>query len=230
MLDRSQIVVEVCRFYEGTRDFLIRRQAAGVVDDINPVELLGLPEAAKIIERFSCQNPALALRLALARLLVPCLEYRGNRRHLVLIQSWTQSDLLGESIFAGTRTDHARDLAREQADDYRIVTAGQAPPAGSLAKIFWHAHTELPWLPDSFDDPQLDAFAQRSTSLWCLRARAQSRLTLHPCSRGFSDSGNPRSLNLSSASSRDNGAGYSNGCWLRPFDMPVKRICLSPSS
>jgi hypothetical protein len=29
-----------------------------------------------------------------------------------------------------------------------------------LAKIFWHAHTELPWLPDSFDDPQLGAFAK----------------------------------------------------------------------
>jgi hypothetical protein len=29
-----------------------------------------------------------------------------------------------------------------------------------LAKIFWHAHTELPWLPESFDDPHLGAFAK----------------------------------------------------------------------
>ena len=159
MLNRSELVVEVFRFHEGTRDFVIRHRQAGGVTDINPMQLLELSEAARIIEQVNRENPALALRLALARLMIPCLHYHGNRRHLI-VEDWSEADLRGESIFAGTRTDHACDLAREQADAYRVVAAGQAPPSGSLAKIFWDAHSSLPWLPDTFDDSQLDAFAK----------------------------------------------------------------------
>ena len=103
-LERSQLVVEVFQFRAGARDFVIRRQIGGDVQDINPMELLGLPEAARIIDRFASQQPSLALIFALARLLVPCLEYRGNRRHLV-VEEWTDADFRGEALYAGTRTD-----------------------------------------------------------------------------------------------------------------------------
>jgi hypothetical protein len=151
--------VDVYRSQTGTRDFVIRRQVDAQVEDINPMQLLGLPEATRIIERFRSQHPAQALVLALVRLLVACLEYRGNRRHLV-VEEWGTEDLRGEALSAGTRTDHARDRADEQAEQYRVVTTGELPPAGSLAEIFWAAHTELPWLPGTFEDANLGAFAR----------------------------------------------------------------------
>jgi site-specific DNA recombinase len=58
----------------------------------------------------------------------------------------------GESIPADAPTLFARDLAAAQAQDFRAVTTGEAPPPGSLPELLWAAVTDLPALPAAFSD------------------------------------------------------------------------------
>ena len=61
-----------------------------------------------------------------------------------------------------TRTQLARKLSADQAESYRAVTAGEKPPEGSLADLFWASQTALPALPDAFDDPEMGRLAKRT--------------------------------------------------------------------
>src|SRR5579871_1329652 len=104
------------------RDFLfVQRQEDGSLQAIHPLEILALDRAAKRIESVGQKDAPLALVLALCRLLVPCLRYRGSGRHLV-VEPWSQADLRGESIPADVRTTFAKELSAEQAKDFRAVT------------------------------------------------------------------------------------------------------------
>jgi hypothetical protein len=158
--DEEAIRLVVTSFPNGTRDFVLVR----LVDDhtleaVHPLELLALDRTVRLIERLGQNCSALALNLALVRLLVPCLAYRGSGRHL-MVETWTEADLEGATLPVDTRTPLAQQLARKQAEDWRMVTTGTPPPEESLAAAFWTAHTQLPWLPAQFDDPALGRFAR----------------------------------------------------------------------
>lgn len=154
-LQEDALRILVTTFPSGTRDFrLVRAAGEGAFEAIHPLELLSLYRTAKKIESLGQSNGPLAVALALCRLLVPCLKYRGSDRHLV-IEPWTEEDLRGESIAADVRTTFAKDLSAEQAETYRAVTAGESPPTGSLAELFWDTQTNLPDVPAAFEDPDL---------------------------------------------------------------------------
>ena len=149
----------IVRFPSGVRDFLlVTRAEDGVFQAIHPLDLLALDRTARKIQQVGEEQPDLAVVLALCRLLVPCLRYRGSGRHLV-VEPWTVSDVRGESIAVDTRTPFARELSAEQAESYRAVTTGEKPPEGSLAELFWASQTALPALPDAFDDPEMGRLA-----------------------------------------------------------------------
>ena len=73
------------KFPSRVRDFLlVTRVDDNVLRAIHPLDLLGLDRAAEEIRRTAEKAPVLARRLALCRLLVPCLRYKSSGRHLVL--------------------------------------------------------------------------------------------------------------------------------------------------
>jgi hypothetical protein len=55
----------------------------------------------------------------------------------------------------------AVELSHDQAREYRVVQTGTETPKGSLAEIVWDVVTELPKLPDKFDDPDLGKFGKK---------------------------------------------------------------------
>jgi hypothetical protein len=154
-LKEEDLSVLVTTFPSGVRDFLLALPAA---DDglgaIHPLDLLALDRTAAKLERVARKNGPQALAIALCRLLVPCLKYGGSGRHLV-VEPWSLEDLRGESITQDVRTEFAKELSAEQAASFRAVSAGASPPTGSLAELFWETQTDLPALPDAFDDPDL---------------------------------------------------------------------------
>jgi hypothetical protein len=159
-LQESQIYLEEHGFPSGPRDFAFGRlDAEGQLQLVHPLELLALDRAVEVINQLGQQDPAQALTLALGRLLVPCLQYRGSGRHLV-VEPWSEEDRRGASLPVDSRTPLAKDLAAVQARDEELVTTGQLPPSGSLAKLFWETQTELPVLPEQFDDADLGRFAK----------------------------------------------------------------------
>ena len=142
------------------RDFLfVRPLEDGSFQAIHPLEILALDRTAEKIESLGRKCGPLALVLALCRLLVPCLRYRGSGRHLV-VEPWSCPDLRGDTIRAGVRTTFARELAAEQAEAYRAVTAGEVPPEGTLPELFWATQTALPPLAPVFEDPDLGKLAK----------------------------------------------------------------------
>lgn len=160
LLNEAQLYLDMHVSPAGVRDFAFRRPGPdGGLQLVHPLELLGLERAADRIEEVGQQDQALALNLALARVLVPCLQYRGSGRHLV-VEPWSEEDCRGASLAADSRTPLAADLAAVQAREFELVASGQLPPAGSLAELFWQCQTALPLLPNQFDDPDLGRFAR----------------------------------------------------------------------
>jgi hypothetical protein len=158
--NEKDLSLQVTTFPSGARDFLLARPAGdGTFEATHPLELLALDRVAQLIDRVGRKQPALALVMALCRLLVPCLRYRGSGRHLV-VEPWSVADLRGESLPADVRTTFAQELSAEQADAYRALTTGEAPPEGSLPELFWAAHTALPALPTTFEGPDLGRLAK----------------------------------------------------------------------
>src|SRR5256885_13162725 len=95
-------------FPSKARDFvLVRPQADGSLQAVHPLEILALDRTAEKIASVGQGRPPLALVLALCRLLVPCLRYRGSGRHLV-VEPWSQADLCGESMPGDVRTTLAK--------------------------------------------------------------------------------------------------------------------------
>jgi hypothetical protein len=99
------------------------------------------------------------MNVALCRLLVPQLAYRGSGRHLV-VENWREDDLRGESLRGRPDNVFARDLSAEQARDWRLVSGGERPDEGSLAELAWRSFTMLPELEDRFEDPRLGEFTR----------------------------------------------------------------------
>jgi hypothetical protein len=159
-LKETDLSLVVTTFPCGTRDFLlVQPREGGVVEALHPLRLLELDRAALLIGRVAQQRGPLAIVIALCRLLVPSLRYRGSGRHLV-VEPWALADLRGESLPADVPTQLARALAEDQAGDFEAVTTGQLPPEGSLAELFWAALTDLPALLPTFEDPELSRLAK----------------------------------------------------------------------
>jgi hypothetical protein len=151
--DNLSLVVTV--FPSGARDFLfVRPQEDKSYRAVHPLEILALDRTANMISRVGRKQAPLAVALALSRLLVPCLRYRGSGRHLV-VELWSLADLQGESLPSHARTTFAKELSTEQAENFRAVTSGQMPPEGSLPELFWATQTDLPALAPVFEDPAL---------------------------------------------------------------------------
>lgn len=160
MLHEDDLILEINTPGGHTRDFVfVTRIGDGSTEIIHPMWLLNLDLASVVLRRIADDQPALAVVVSLCRLLVPCIEYRGNRRHLV-VESWSEGDVQGTTLPIDTRTDFARELAAVQKRDYRVVTSGRQPPEGSLAEVFWDAHTELDDLPDAFEDAAMSSFSK----------------------------------------------------------------------
>jgi hypothetical protein len=152
--DEATIKALARTFPSGVRDFLLARKEGVDLEALHPLELLKLDRTNEVIKRVGSKQPALALNLSLCRLLVPCLKYRGSDRHLV-VEPWSLADVSGAALPADVPTDFARELSAAQARQYRAVTMGEPPPAGSLAELFWASQTELPALANIFDDPEM---------------------------------------------------------------------------
>lgn len=160
MLHDDELILQINTPVAHTRDFVfVTRTDDGSVEIIHPMWLLNIDLASVVLRRFADTKPALAVVVSLCRLLVPCLEYRGNRRHLV-VEKWSEDDVQGTTLPIDTRTEFSRELATEQERDYQLVTSGEQPPEDSLAEVFWDAHTELDDLPDAFEDPEMSSFVK----------------------------------------------------------------------
>lgn len=154
----SEILLRTSKFPSGNRDFtLSRTNDKGEFIPLNPLELLKLDRSADLIE--AMDNKAEALNLALCRLLVPSLRTSRVGRHLV-VEPWSESVVRGETLPEETRTEFARELSREQADQWRVVQSGECTLEDPLESVFWDAVTDLPFLKRRFDDSDLGAFGK----------------------------------------------------------------------
>ena len=73
-LNEGMLWTLVTVFPSGTRHFLLIRSEGDLTfEAVHPLELLGLDRTRHFLDRFKEQQPALALVLALCRLLVRCL-------------------------------------------------------------------------------------------------------------------------------------------------------------
>ena len=78
----TSVPMLVTTFPTGIRDFLLLQPAQdGAFEALHPLKLLELNRTARLIERVAREQESLALVMALCRLLVPCLRYRGSGRH-----------------------------------------------------------------------------------------------------------------------------------------------------
>ncbi|MEI8195168.1 MAG: hypothetical protein WCI73_04600 [Phycisphaerae bacterium] len=144
----------------GTRDFrLLRHDDAGQWVDVDAFDLLGLDRAADVIVEVKRTDQPRAMDMALRRLLVPCLRYRGSTRHIVA-EEWDNQDLSGVTLPADTRTPFAKKLMYEQMDDWQLIIEKRRPPKGTLAETLWEALTALPRVPPQADDQELWRFTK----------------------------------------------------------------------
>ena len=144
-------------FPNGTRDFQFvfpeTEEATG-----RALPFLFTDRAPWLLERIEQVEPHAAKQVFLAQLLSCCLEYRGNRRHLV-VENWGHKEIDGTSIRSGT-DNFRQKLSLEQAEEFRLVTSeGQLPPSGTLAEVFWDAHVTTPRLPSVFEDEEMGDMA-----------------------------------------------------------------------
>ena len=155
----DEIVVFETRFPSGVRDFVLQQRIDHqTYQVINPLELLGTRMAVRVLNLLGSQSRELAAQFSLSRLLVQCLEYRGNRRHLV-VEPWDVEDLRGERIFEGNRTDFARDCGEHQANRFQLIMAGAEEPEMPAGDLYWGTFSTLPTVEDMFDDPDLGEMA-----------------------------------------------------------------------
>lgn len=152
--------VLLCVFPGGLRDFqfVFSESGEGGQATGQPLPFLFTERAPWLLERMEPTQPVVARQVFLSQILINCLVYRGNKRHLV-VEPWGQNEIDGTALRIGAQSLLRRDLSREQADEFRLVTTGESPPAGSLAEVFWDAHVTTPRIPDVFDDPQMGEMA-----------------------------------------------------------------------
>ena len=192
--DEDDISIILTVLPSGTRDFLlVRPETSEYWHVIHPVELLSLNRVARIIAVSRETQSDLMLNLALTRLLIWNLRFRGSGRHFA-VEPWTNDDLHGTTLTADLDTALARNLKAEQVREHFEITSGQKRPAGATSELFWRAVVDLPELPATFVDPKLSQFAE---ALY---------LHLVPRGDGMVDV-NPREV-----------AAKINACWRSGFD------------
>lgn len=160
-IQESDIHVIVTGFPSGIRDFcLVRPIESGTFVPVEPLAMLGLDRTAAVIRRLAERGQeSLAMNVALCRLLVPQLAYRGSGRHLA-VEEYNEDDLRGMTLRGREDNLFARDLSVAQADDWQLVTGGERPEHDSLADLAWRSFTLLPQLEDEFQDAELSAFTR----------------------------------------------------------------------
>ncbi len=157
-LQESDLQLQTSEFPSGHRDFtLVRTNDDGTTVPLSPLELLKLDRAAELIEQE--ENEPKAMNQALCRLLVPSLRTSRVGRHLV-VEPWSDSAIRGMTLPDETNTALARELSREQAEQWRVVKSGKHTLEDPLETTFWDAVSDLPSVRRTFDDPKLGAFGK----------------------------------------------------------------------
>lgn len=161
----SEIRVATDTYPSETRDFIICKQTPGGLQQLNPIELLGTDMAVRILKyTASTHDEDLAQQNALSRLLTQCLEYRGNRRHLIC-EPWTEEDLRGDTMFENNRTQFARECGVKQAQRFQVVMSGEQKCDLPSEDLYWGSFTTLPQVEDTFTDVELQRFADQMQHL-----------------------------------------------------------------
>ena len=145
-------------FPSGVRDWVLHLRTDNHIRIANPIELLGTDTACQLLHATHQRYPDLATQFTFSRLLVQCLEYRGNSRHLV-VEPWSERDLRGETFFENNRTQLARDFGVEQAHSFKLFMSGQKQSEKSREEVYWGTFSALPKVEDSFEDEELKRFA-----------------------------------------------------------------------
>ena len=164
LFDRDIAVVET-QFPSGVRDFeILRWHDANTLVGLNPIHLLFSETALDVLNQLGAVDPNIGAPFAISRMLVQCLEYSYNTRHLI-VEPWKESDLNGEELLQSPNP-LARECSRHQAERFRLVMHEREPFDAPYEDIYWGTFSTLPPVEDSFDDPELGRFAsQLSTAL-----------------------------------------------------------------
>ncbi len=150
----SDIKIFVTEFASGVRDFqLLRQVGQQELELLNPLELLDTQTAVQILEKVAEQPDSNANSWMLSRLLVQCLEYSHNRRHLVT-NDWDVATLRGDELTRIADIPFAHDQQTEQAREFRIIRATEGEAI--LDTDYWGTFTTLPQVADSFESRELD--------------------------------------------------------------------------
>ena len=176
VINDTEIRVVTDVYPSETRDFIICRQIPGGLQQLNPIELLGTNMAVRVLEHTArTGHEDIAQQNALSRLLTQCLEYRGNRRHLVC-EPWTEEDLRGDTMFERNRTELARDCGAEQARRFNVVMSGEQESDLPSEELYWGSFTTLPQVEETFTDADLQSFANQLEQM--LMGEGDSHVTL----------------------------------------------------
>lgn len=151
----ADLRVLVTEFPSGVRDFQILRHEDGQrFGLLNPLELLGTQTACNVLEKLRQTGDSNVNSWILSRLLVQCLEYSHNRRHLVT-NHWDESTLRGEELTQIASIDLASEQAQAQARDFQIVQAADFDHS-ELDADYWGTFTALPPVEDEFQSHELN--------------------------------------------------------------------------
>ena len=158
LLDEEVFIVET-GFPSDVRDFEFFRLVEGHrFAALNPIHLLFTEQAVQILDRLGQRQPEIGATFAISRLLVQCLDYSRNIRHLI-DEPWDEKDLKGERLFENNRTVLARTCAKHQAERFRLVMEGNQSLETEPEHLYWGTFTTLPHVEDRFDDKELGDFA-----------------------------------------------------------------------
>jgi len=151
----ADLRVLVTEFPSGIRDFqILRHEGDRRFELLNPLELLGTQTACNVLEKLRQTGDSNVNSWILSRLLVQCLEYSHNRRHLVT-NHWDESTLRGEELTQIASLDLASEQARAQARDFQIVQASDLDHS-ELDADYWGTFTALPPVEGEFQSHELN--------------------------------------------------------------------------
>ena len=159
LFDRDIAVIET-GLPTGVRDFeILRWHDANTLVGLNPIHLLFSETALDVLNQIGAIKPEIGATFALSRLLVQCLEYSRNTRHLI-VEPWDESDLKGKQLLKNPRV-LARECSSHQAERFRLVMTENEPFDIPYEHAYWGTFSTLPLVEDSFDDPELGSFASQ---------------------------------------------------------------------
>lgn len=144
----------------GCSEYVIHKRIdAGTLEAINPLELLDTRTAVNVLVKLKETPGSNVNSWVLSRLLVQTLEYSRNRKHLIA-DPWDEQTLRGDQLTQIANTDLAKDLKTEQRNEYKLIrSTGVAPE--NIEADYWTAFSKLPRVEDSFEDSELQSFADQ---------------------------------------------------------------------